>query len=46
MPVDPVNGKHIPKNLHRFEFDEEVLQVFDDMASRSILGYAEAHRFI
>lgn len=38
--------RHIPKNPEMFEFDEQVLAVFDDMAERSILGYAEAHRFI
>lgn len=46
MPVDPDKGVHFPKNPQKFEFDEEVLQVFDDMAYRSILGYGEAHRFL
>lgn len=46
MPVDPKTGAHTPKNPEKFDFDEEVLQVFDNMAYRSILGYGEAHRYM
>lgn len=46
MSVDKTTGKHFPKNPNKFEFDNEVLQVFDNMAYRSILGYGEAHRFM
>lgn len=38
-----VNGVHYPANPDKFEFDEEVTQVFDDMARRSIPMYEEVH---
>jgi len=38
------DGKHFPSDPQKFVFDEEVTQVFPDMALRSIPMYAEAHR--
>lgn len=46
MSVDTTTGTHFPKNPAKFEFDDEVLRVFDNMAYRSILGYGEAHRYM
>lgn len=39
----PEPKKHYPKKRDRFEFDEEVAEVFDDMAVRSIPLYDEVH---
>lgn len=39
-------GYHIPKNSMLFEFDEEVISVFDNMASRSIVGYKRAYELL
>jgi tRNA (cmo5U34)-methyltransferase len=39
MSVEVKTGTHIPKNPLHFSFDEEVTQVFDDMALRSLPGY-------
>lgn len=38
------NPVHIPKKADRFEFDEEVSRVFDNMALRSIPLYVEARK--
>lgn len=46
MSVDTGTGKHIPKNSMLFEFDSEVIAVFDNMASRSIVGYEDAYKSI
>lgn len=46
MTVDTTNGKHVPANPDKFEFDAEVTAVFDNMATRSILGYVEAYRVL
>lgn len=35
---------HFPKNRDAFRFDEEVAEIFENMAQRSIPMYAEAHR--
>lgn len=35
---------HYPKDPNRFEFDEEVAQIFPNMAERSIPMYREVHR--
>lgn len=37
------NPVHFPRNTSRFEFDEEVAAIFDNMAVRSIPLYAQAH---
>jgi tRNA (cmo5U34)-methyltransferase len=35
---------HYPKRADHFEFDEEVSEIFEDMAQRSIPMYGEVHR--
>ena len=46
MSLDSHRGRvvHYPTNPDRFEFDDEVASVFDDMATRSICMYWEQHR--
>lgn len=34
---------HYPENPERFEFDAEIAAIFDDVATRSIPNYREAH---
>jgi tRNA (cmo5U34)-methyltransferase len=46
MAVNTETGKHIPKNSMLFEFDDEVISVFDNMASRSIVGYERAYELL
>lgn len=40
-PGQPI---HMPRNRARFEFDEEVSAIFENMAVRSIPNYVEMHR--
>lgn len=44
MSVDVNTGKHIPKNPSLFQFDNEVIAVFNNMAKRSIPGYDLAYQ--
>lgn len=46
MSVKEIAGNkvHYPKHADKFQFDEEVSQIFEDMALRSIPMYEEAHR--
>jgi tRNA (cmo5U34)-methyltransferase len=37
---DPQSGYHVPAKADYFEFDKSVADVFDNMAARSIPGYA------
>lgn len=46
MSVDVATGTHMPKNSMLFEFDDEVIAVFDNMSRRSIVGYDHAYRMI
>lgn len=45
MSIDIVEGRavHFPNNPEKFEFDEEVAQIFPEMAFKSIPQYREAH---
>lgn len=44
--VEVDNGKHIPENPDKFEFDAEVAEVFDNMAERSLPNYLSSYRVI
>ena len=44
LVIDRSNPVHFPKNRDVFKFDEEVAQIFENMAQRSIPMYAEMHR--
>lgn len=44
LVIDKDTPRHFPKKLDVFEFDEEVAQIFENMAQRSIPMYAEMHR--
>ena len=46
MSVDQATGTHIPKKSMLFEFDDEVISVFDNMAERSIVGYRRAYELL
>ena len=46
MSVDTETGKHMPKKSMLFEFDDEVIAVFENMSRRSIVGYEHAYAMI
>jgi tRNA (cmo5U34)-methyltransferase len=46
MSVDTSTGQHFPANSMMFEFDAEVISVFENMSRRSIPGYEHAYKMI
>lgn len=44
LVIDSEKPVHFPKNRDVFQFDEEVAEIFENMAQRSIPMYAEMHR--
>lgn len=44
--VEAEIGKHIPRDSDKFEFDDEVATVFDNMAERSLPNYLSAYQVV